>query len=42
MKPRPSRLRRAWDIWLVLPEILRIAVLLIAVFLSAIIAGSLT
>jgi hypothetical protein len=32
MKPRTSRLRRAWNIWLVLPEPVRLGAIL-AVFI---------
>lgn len=28
MKPRTTRLRRAWNIWLVLPEVARLAAIL--------------
>ena len=31
MKPRTTRLRRAWNIWLVLPEVARLAAILAAV-----------
>jgi len=42
MKPRTSRLRRAWNIWLVLPEVIRLTLILIAAFAAAVVAGFFT
>jgi hypothetical protein len=33
MKPRTTRLQRAWKIWLVLPEVVRLAVVLVVIAL---------
>lgn len=39
MKPRTSRLRRAWNIWLMLPEAVRMGALLIAFVALAWLSG---
>lgn len=39
MKPRTTRWQRAWNIWLVLPEVVRMALLLIAFVIVAWFSG---
>jgi hypothetical protein len=35
MKPRTTRLQRLWNIWLVLPEVVRLAAALVVIALIA-------
>jgi hypothetical protein len=35
MKPRTTRLQRFWNIWLVLPEVVRLAVVIAFIILLA-------
>jgi hypothetical protein len=39
MKPRTSHLRRAWNVWCVLPEVIRMATLLICFVALAWLSG---